>query len=90
MIVLYEREYCTALLSPCGLTYMIVLCLTSLVAVAKQAKSSRMPLQRFESLWIKSLVFNWQNLCRTVWNIVDLGSVRIVSLTFDLSLFGED
>jgi hypothetical protein len=29
----------------------------------------------------KSLVFKWQNLCMSVWNIVDMRSVRIVSLT---------
>jgi hypothetical protein len=40
-----------------------------------------MTLQRFESSWIKSLVFKWQNLCMSVWNIVDLRSLRIVSLT---------
>jgi hypothetical protein len=34
---------------------MTVYCSTTLVAVAKQAESSRIILQSFESLWIKSL-----------------------------------
>jgi hypothetical protein len=60
---------------------MTMFCLTSLVAVAKQAESSRMTLQRLESSWIKSLNFKWHNLSMSVWIIVDLRSVRIVSLT---------
>jgi hypothetical protein len=67
---------------------MTVFCLTTLVAVAKQAESSRMTLQRFESSWIKSLVFKWQNLI--VYECMEYRRSEECEPYFDLSLFGED
>jgi hypothetical protein len=49
-----------------------------------------MTLQRFESLWIKSLVFNWQNLCIECMEYRRSEECEDCEPYFDLSLFGED